>query len=335
MRHYRTRLIAAAAALLASVLAVTAFAVATAQHQARPPARSAKGLTAALRASAATSVVKPHPAKPSSDPSKSAAHGHGRGAGTTLASTTPSGPSGPGSGSNSGGINWGNPIYVDNFNGTSLNLDEWGRYDNPYGAAVSDTPYFMQSVSVGQGALNITGHYQAPYGYVGGGVESRINQTYGRWVVRFRADNGAGYEPAVLLWPEGTHADGEIDMAEVFPGSVMPVSTNRLGAGQFLHMLGAPSRFIGHKLATSVNFSDWQTLAVDWLPTGIQMYLNGTLTWSVSSANDRDFIPDTPFHLALQLEAGCTRGRCRPDSATPSQVVMQVDWIQIYAAPRG
>jgi hypothetical protein len=327
VRHYRKRLIEAVA-LLTSVLtvaAVVAAVTATSHHQTRKPGHSASGLAAALRASAAMHVVKPpvvkpsHTSKPTTGPSHHAA----------AASTTPSEST-----TTAGSINWGKPIFVDNFSEASLNLNDWGIYNEPNGATGSGTPYTRQSVQLANGYLNITGHYQAPYGYVGGGVESKLNQSYGRWVVRFRAADGAGYEPAVLLWPEGTHADGEIDMAEVYPGSVLPVSTNRLGDGQFLH-IGAANKTIGHKNPNSDNFSNWQTVAVDWLPTGIQMYLNGTLTWSVSTDfNGTDYIPDTPFHLAMQLDEGCTRSRCRPDSATPSDVLMQVDWIQIYAAPK-
>jgi hypothetical protein len=328
VRQYRSRLIAAAA-LLTSVLAVTAFMTVTAHHQASPPAHSKGSLAASLRSSAALHVVKSASTK-SPDPKKPTAHAHG-------ASTKPGAATGGASGgspSGSGSIDWGNPIFTDYFN-TPLNPNYWAVYNEPNGAPNSGTPYTKQSVSVADGDLDITGHEQAPYGFVAGGLESLINQTYGRWVIRFRAQNGAGYEPAVLLWPEGTHADGEIDMAEVYPGTAQPASTNRLGAGQFLH-IGAANRVIGHKLANSVNFNDWQTIAVDWLPSGIQMYLNGTLTWSVSTNFDgTDYIPDTPFHLAMQLDEGCTRSRCRPNSATPSNVVMQVDWVRIYAAPKG
>lgn len=307
MRHYRSGLIAVGV-LLAAAVVVAALLTATRLGE----ARRSPGSAAAAKDSATM---------------KSGKRGPGSGSGTS----TPTPDSRP----TPSGINWGNPEFVDNFNGNELDLSHWGIYDTPYGSAPSYTPYSKQSVKVAGGYLNLIGRYQAPYGYVAGGVGSKIQQTYGRWVIRFRCDNGAGFEPAVLLWPEGGHADGEIDIAEVFPGTAQPVSTNRRGGGQFLHA-GVNNVFIGNHIPFSVNFSDWHTVAVDWLPNHITMWIDGKKTWTVGRKVDgMDFIPNTPFHLALQLDEGCTRYRCKPDSATPAQVVMQVDWVKVYAAPRG
>lgn len=219
---------------------------------------------------------------------------------------------------------------MDNFNGNTLG-PSWDVYDNPGGA----TPRTTASVEVAGGYLNLIGHNQAPYGYVGGGISFNTNQIYGQWVIRFRADNGAGFEPAVLLWPESNWpTNGEIDIAEVYPGSVRPASTNRLGDGQFVHISPA-NTFLQSHLPFSVNFAQWQTVAVTWLPGQITWSLDGKQTWSVTAGEGgKDYIPDTPFHLALQMDAGCTPGHeCRTDSSTPKQVVMQVDWVKIYAAP--
>lgn len=294
MRHHRSGLIAAVA-LITSGLVASALLSATLRHH--PRRATARATT--LKTPGAMKLVKP--------------------AGVKRAISS--------------GINWGKPVYVDNFSRGRLNLNDWTIYNAPYGNTSSGTPYTSQSVSVAHGYLNLTGHYQAPYGFVAGGIADRVNQTYGRWVIRFRAANGAGYEPAVLLWPEGPHADGEIDIAEAFPGTALPVSTNRLGGGQFLHM-GPENVFIGHHIPTSVNFASWQTVAVDWLPDRITMWIDGKRTWTVGrNHNGMDFIPTTPFHLALQLDEGCTHYRCRPDSSTPANVIMQVDWVKIYAAP--
>ena len=214
---------------------------------------------------------------------------------------------------------------MDYFNGSTLGPD-WRVYNQPDGS----TPRTPQSVEVAGGYLNLIGHYQAPYGYVGGGVAEVNNQTYGKWEVQFRADDGAGYEPVVLLWPEGPWpTDGEIDMAEVFPGTAHPASTNRIGDGQFLHM-GPNNDFLQDHL-DNVNFAQWQTLALTWVPGKITWWLNGQPTWTVTAGEGgMDYIPDTPFHLALQIDENCN-ARCTVNSATPSQVVMQVNWVKVYA----
>lgn len=222
-------------------------------------------------------------------------------------------------------ITWGKPAFVDTFSGTTLNLSRWYIYDDPAGK-YSGIRRTRSSVQVRDGSLRLIGHYERPYGYVSGGISYNINQTYGRWVVKFRAGSGAGYEPIVLLWPKGTWpAHGEIDMAEV-------LNSDRHGAGEFLH-LGKANRFIGHRIPNSVNFTKWHILAVDWLPGHITFWLDGKQRWTVKrKTGGRNYIPSTPFHLALQNDAGCDH-QCAPSTSKSSRVVMQVAWVKIYAAP--
>lgn len=227
-----------------------------------------------------------------------------------------------------GKIKWGNPAWADTFNGSRLNNKRWSVYDDPTGK-YSGVRRTKQSVKVHNGSLEIIGHRQKPYGYVGGGLSYDFDQTYGRWSVRFRADRGAGWEPVVLLWPKGTWpADGEIDMAEIS-------SADRHGAGEFLH-LGKTNRFIGHPIPQSVNFTKWHILAVDWLPGHITFWLDGRKLWTVrKKSGNQNYIPSTPFHLAMQNDAGCANHTCKPGKSTPKRVVMQVDWIRIWTAPSG
>jgi hypothetical protein len=320
MRRYAFSL-AAVAALLVSALVVTGRL--DADNHSRSRTATAGGLTRHSATSATTS-------RPSTL-GKAGKYTLVKGPGASQSAGADASPSAE---AFSDGINWGKPVFAENFSGSRLNLEHWRIYNTPHAPSLG-TRYTKASVQVSGGNLNLIGHYQAPYGYAGGGIADLSNQTYGRWVIRFRAANGAGYEPAVLLWPQGPHADGEIDIAEVYPGSVRPVSSNRRGAGEFLHM-GADNAFIGHRIPDSVNFAQWQTVAVDWLPNSITMYLNGKLTWSVGRdyEGQGDFIPTTPFHLALQLDEGCTRARCRTNGSTPAKVIMQVAWVLVYAAPK-
>jgi beta-glucanase (GH16 family) len=224
-------------------------------------------------------------------------------------------------------INWGKPIFTDSFRGTSLNLKRWIVYSDPTASGIRTPRRTVSSVKVENGVLDLIGHYQKPYGYVSGGIAYRFNQTYGRWVVRFRADAGAGYRPVVLLWPRGPWpTDGEIDMAEIF-------RADRRGGGEFLH-LGAKEHYIGHNFPSNVSFTRWHTIAVDWIPGRITFWLDGRELWTVHrGTGNNNYIPSTPFHLTLQNDEGCDTG-CKPNKKTPKRVIMQVAWVKIYAAPR-
>ena len=220
--------------------------------------------------------------------------------------------------------NWGKPVFTDNFTGTTLGKS-WSVYNSPNAQSPKPkrTP---DSVRVGHGSLQLIGHYEKPYRYVGGGVSDKTNRIYGRWQIRFRADAGAGYAPVVLLWPKGRWPDnGEIDLAEVG-------NPRRHGAGEFLH-LGVTNRFIGKHIPSTVDFTKWHTIAVDWLPDHITFWLDGKTLWTVKrAAGNKNYVPSTPFHLALQNDAGCDVG-CKPDKNTPAHVVMDVDWVKVYAVP--
>ena len=223
-----------------------------------------------------------------------------------------------------GTINWGQPVFTDNFNGTTLS-NAWSIYNDPQ-VAPPAPKRTKSSVVVRNGTLQLIGHYQKPYGYVSGGISYNTNQLYGRWVVRFRADAGAGYAPVVLLWPQGPWPeDGEIDLAEIG-------NPQRHGAGEFLH-LGALKHFTGRHIPASVDFTKWHTMAVVWLPDQITFWLDGKQLWTVRRASGAaNYIPSTPFHLALQNDEGCDVG-CKPNKDTSKQVTMFVDWVKIYAAP--
>jgi beta-glucanase (GH16 family) len=78
-------------------------------------------------------------------------------------------------------------------------------------------------------------------------------QTYGRWEVRARTEAGAGYRPAILLWPdtEDWPAGGEID----FLDSPHPDRTET----NFVVHYGPQNAQDG--VTTSGDFTDWHTYA--------------------------------------------------------------------------
>jgi beta-glucanase (GH16 family) len=182
-------------------------------------------------------------------------------------------------------------------------------------------------VQVRNGELQLIGGFNDQGKDVSGGVGHKFNQKYGRWEIRFRADKGAGYSPGVLLWPKSENwpDDGEIDIAEIPKG-------NRSKAWNFLHN-GPHNSFKGSPMVA--DFSQWHTVAVDWLPDHVTYWLDGVRQWTVMPpAYSKSLIPTTsPMHLALQNDQGCNGFiECR-NAQTPAKVIMHVDWVKIYKAP--
>ena len=76
------------------------------------------------------------------------------------------------------------------------------------------------------------------------------------------------------------------------------------------------------------DFSQWHTFAVDWLPDRITWYVDGRARFTVT---DKSRIPDTPMHLAIQLDQGPVKDWLpAPDATTPPQVRLRVDWVRVY-----
>jgi beta-glucanase (GH16 family) len=183
-------------------------------------------------------------------------------------------------------------------------------------------------VSVSGGMLHLAGGVSAKAGKdLGSGVMYLPAQKYGRYEVRFRAAAGSGYGAVVLLWPQNNDdwpTVGEIDLAEVTTADRQEFGTF-LHHGQQNHQVGTNSR---------VDFTKFHTVAVEWLPDRVTYFLDGKKFFNVTADKIQTGLPDeSAMNLALQLDQGCgDYAGCR-NAATPSRVVMDVDWVRIYRAP--
>jgi hypothetical protein len=220
------------------------------------------------------------------------------------------------------------PAFSDDFTGTSIAADKgWFTYsgNGPSGdtAAGWDPSHLVE----GGGELKIEGYKDptdttAPAGaYITGGLKTRFSQTYGKYEVRFRMDQGKGISLAVLLWPADGGWPPEVDFAEDNGASPRTLNTATLH-------YGADNSTIPHSL--SVNMTQWHTLGVEWLPNSLTYTIDGK-AWATVTGSE---VPDTPMTLGIQTEAyGCrnTNWEQCPDSTTPAEVDMDVDWVAAYA----
>lgn len=206
------------------------------------------------------------------------------------------------------------PIGGDEFNAVSLDRKKWGVYDSVGG--FGNGLRRPSAVGVSGGSLVITAT-----GETSGGIDDSFGQTYGRWEFRARTDRGRGFGSAILLWPDSEKVkDGEIDIAEV-PAEQRDQAHFVLHSGEDADTLNG-QHLVG-------DFSQWHTFAVDWLPDRITWYVDGRARFTVA---DRTRIPDTPMHLAIQLDQGPVKDWMpAPDATTPAQVRLQVDWVHVYS----
>ncbi len=204
-------------------------------------------------------------------------------------------------------------VLSDDFTGSALDPAAWSTYSGPGTAGVGWRA--PERVSVADGHLRILGG-----GGVGGGLRSTLDLLHGRWEVRARVDVGAGYGPAILLWPASGDwpVDGEIDVAEI------PQGGRRVS--HFTVHWGADNR--RRSVATEGDFTQWHVFGCEWHPDRIRYLLDGRPRWELRAP--RAAIPRKPMHLALQLDPGAEGTWIGPpDAATPPSVGFYVDWVRI------
>lgn len=205
-------------------------------------------------------------------------------------------------------------VGADEFDGPGVDQARWQPYSGSTdGGAAQRRP---ERLSVAGGVLTVTAR-----GSESGGMAWQTDQTYGRWEVRARTGPGAGYRPALLLWPaaEDWPRGGELDFLDI----TRPDRTQT----DFVVHSGADDQRAG--AAVAGDFTGWHNYAVEWMPDHIAGFVDGQ---QVFRTDDPARIPSRPMHLAIQQDVGPSAdGRTPPrDASTPAEVRMEVDWVRIY-----
>jgi len=198
---------------------------------------------------------------------------------------------------------------------------KWGAYSNGWKDTSGNGTYMPSKViSVDNGMMNMNLRTEngqslvaAPYPRIPGATSAN-GMKYGKYSVRFRADNLPGYKVAWLLWPDSdSWSQGEIDFPEGNLNSKM--------AG-YMHFKGDPTQ--QHVFETGVGFTNWHTASLEWTPTSVNFILDGDV---IGRSTNPAVIPSDPMHWVLQTETALVGGA--PSITTRGNV--QVDWVAVYS----
>jgi hypothetical protein len=206
-------------------------------------------------------------------------------------------------------------VLDEEFNGTTLDLASWLPYNAPGHAGYGLRRPSALSLD-GLGHLVVTGRMQHGR-IVAGGMAHRLNFTYGRveFRVKTEVDPTGTMSGVVLTWPKRQWSPEytENDMYETGPRV-----SNRRAFDTFIHF-GTNTDW--QKLTThDIDPSRWHTVAMEWYPNLLEIYVDGLLTFSVG---DAAVIPDILHHVCIQLDARANRKLKRP-------VRMLVDYVRVY-----
>jgi beta-glucanase (GH16 family) len=179
-------------------------------------------------------------------------------------------------------------------------------------------------MSIQNGLMNLYLHSEngnrlvsAPQPLIPGAVGSAGGLLYGRYAVRFRADQLAGYKTAWMLWPDSGvfPRDGEIDFPE---GDLAGTQWSTMYG--FVHHQGATSNSDQDWYGSGVAYGAWHTAVIEWLPSRVSFILDGR---TIGTSTSR--IPNTPMHWVLQTP---TTASYLADLSTAGNV--QIDWVAVW-----
>jgi beta-glucanase (GH16 family) len=217
-------------------------------------------------------------------------------------------------------------VFSDDFTGSALDTNLWHVYSGQPGGDPGGW-WDPSHVVVQNGMLVLEGHRDPLDGnkWTTGGLalQPAYAQTYGKYLVRFRFDAGTGIAHAILLWPAGGGWPPEVDFSE-------DNGSNRQTDTSTLHY-GASNSTISNDI--NVNLTQWHTFGVEWTPGKLVYTLDGKVWSTVENVN----VPSIPMVMAIQTQAwscGTSTWEQCPDSATPADVNLYVDWAVGYAMDR-
>ena len=140
-------------------------------------------------------------------------------------------------------------------------------------------------------------------------------QKYGRWEgPRARPVGDSTYNALMLLWPDAENwpVGGEVDFMEMS-------DDQRRSTDMFLHYGAGNDQEQG---PVDIDATQWHDWAVEWTPTSITAFVDGTQWWKTTKV---DILPPGPMHLCIQLD-WFPEGR---GDVTPTR--MEVAWVKQYS----
>jgi beta-glucanase (GH16 family) len=241
--------------------------------------------------------------------------------------------------------------YVDNFDGKTLDPTRWITQQTAVTGFRSGQTCFTTSsknIRVFRGALELTARAErgkflckSPSGdfattYTGGmvGTRTKFSQTYGRFEVRakYPAVTTPGVHGGFWMFPLNQRygawpASGEIDVAEWWsndPTLVMPS----------LHFNGRNALLDSGWGCRVSDPSSYHTYTVEWLPTGIRFFIDGSLCFERAPTPAAPLVApqpfDHPFSMILHLGVGTAGGTNPVSRATPLPATYTVDYAKAW-----
>jgi beta-glucanase (GH16 family) len=215
-------------------------------------------------------------------------------------------------------------VFSDDFDGSSLDTARWTAYSGQPGGDRAGW-WAPSHVVVHDCGVSLKS-YRDPAAkaevFVSGGIGMHLSQTFGKYLVRMRVDQGDGISAIALLWPAQDLWPPEVDFYEDGGGG-RTETTATLHCGQEDNDDCRVQRSL-----TGYDFSRWHTVGVEWTSGKLVYTIDGT-AWATVTGS---VVPSIPMWLAIQTQSlECSAYATCVNGSTPPEVDMQVAWVVAYA----
>ena len=242
--------------------------------------------------------------------------------------------------------NW-NLVWEDNFDGDSLNMEDWNYETHEPGWVNNELQEYTDStdnIYVKDGELvlkAINDETEDGVKYTSGKVttQNKRDYKYGRFEARLKVPEGQGLWPAFWMMPtdENLYGSwprcGEIDIMEVLGhepekayGTIHYGNPHREQQGTYI-------------LDGTTFADDYHVFSVEWEPSEMRFYIDGNLYHTVNDwytkqeGDDEKTYPapfDQPFYLQFNLAVG-GNWPGNPDETTDFEnAELKVDYVKVY-----
>jgi beta-glucanase (GH16 family) len=234
--------------------------------------------------------------------------------------------------------------WSDEFEGTSLNTNNWGVETNIHVNNELQTYTNSGNYSIADGVLTITCKKVNNDGVYGSYTSARLNTfgkksfKYGRLEARLKLPKGKGTWPAFWMLGESIGSGtvwpkcGEIDMMEY-------VGVDPLWVQGSLHSqsyYGGNSKNGRYQLFSTNNETEWHIYGIIWDANKISFYVDDYskpyYTYPAPATKTADNWPyDNNFFVILNLAFGGDWGGYAGIDKTLENMIYQIDWVRYYA----
>ena len=240
----------------------------------------------------------------------------------------------------------GDLVWSDEFDEDGRpNASNWRYETGGHGWGNQELQFYTAARSknarVEDGSLIIEAHQESfsGSGYTSTRLLSRQEWTYGRFEASAILPSGRGTWPAIWMLPDlgrygGWPRAGEIDIMEHVGFDPDRVHST-VHTDAYNHIHGTHQ---GASTIVSTARSAFNVYAVEWTPSEIRGYVNGTQYFTFanerltnSQADDRHWPFDHPFHLIFNIAVGGAWGGQQGIDPNIWPQRMQVDYVRVYS----